>query len=266
MGAALDDFMATQEFCEQVYSVLDPSNRGYVELHAAHVRTKAFASHVLEDFVTRILNEIETEVDPSAFVFKEDLVGKLVIAVENEWRGFIDATPPSEAQHSPTPRSPIPAKISPLPTKEQCQDFPRLAKAFLDRMANDAQRRREQHCVAKNARLINELETCTFTPSVGRPPLKKSSLERQECRSISSKNDLTKILDAAPDSGAALDAFADTHFKAKLRKSKYPVSRISAAKPVSYPFSRAYLMHRVNMADKYWEASGLSSHFRPSHE
>jgi hypothetical protein len=238
-----------QEFSEQLYYALDPQDRGYVDLRVASQHLSSLAPAVAE-FVRRVLAAAEDEFDPSAFVFKVDLIGRLIFAVGQEYdRLTTEETPIVDPRMIDRPlvsREPIDVPQT-TASPQAAGQVPSVATA-----APDAIRRRDVS-QRQTALLADSLRECTFTPKVGRPPRPATagSWRRSPTpppRLPTDKYDLT-----VATSGAQLKEAVDTKFRKSLRRGAPDLTRLT--KPTenveNRGYSRGFLMFRINEADKF---------------
>jgi hypothetical protein len=223
-----------QEFSESLYYALDPFDRGFVDLRTSAARLASLAPPVAA-FVRRVLANCEDEFEPSEFVFKEDLVGRLIFAVENEYEAI---TIPE------IPKTSLTVLDSPIVSR-----VPIVATAATSFALEDARRGRRRDVERRKQELVAEtLKECTFTPKIGREPMSRRAKSPSPARRDN------KVEEAeSPRCGAKLAMEVDGNFRKTLRSSGPDLQRLT--RPTenleNRGYTRGFLLFRINEADKF---------------
>ena len=176
---------------------------------------------------------------------------------------------PSSSMHSPMSyihrSSLMSSAASKMSDNQTYNQLPRSASPVSsDRFLTRVLAQQEMHATMlermRMERMSSELKTCTFTPSVGHlpaAPYPRLPFERVQPQPSSQDS---------PVSGQALVQAVNTSFTKSLRDDtnetsfnhimtsrsmKESVDRLSKPAPRK-EFSRAFLMHRINEAEKFW--------------
>ena len=226
-----------QEFSEQLYFALDPQDRGFVDLRIAAQRLASLAPAVAE-FVRRVLVACEDEFEPSAFVFKSDLIGRLIFAVGQEYDNLTSPEKPKSGYFD-KPLIPHVSRVSQVTPRAEAGAE---AKAAGEVEGGTLTKRRDSE-KRKQELVAESLRECTFTPKVGRGP--RPGVPR---RSMDHQMQAT-----APETGAQLEAEVDQKFRTSLRRGTPDLRRLT--RPTenfeNRGHSRAFLIFRINEADKF---------------
>jgi len=233
------DIMQMDSFCEGIYDVLDPGKKGYVDLQLSQ-RYLPQLSPAVVVFVKRVLETCEEDIDPSQIAFKEDVITRLMMAVDDEWRS-LRAEPPAtkvsvDTSTAPAIELPLPPPTAAQPTKQVAS----IGDSFLARLKDKTTLIEK----LRTSKIPQEMKDCTFTPAITRKvapfplmPTRKASMDAG-----TSTEDFP--------SGARLQSQVHATFKLGLRQHPR-----SAGNRKRTHFDRSYLMHRINEADKFWNLS-----------
>lgn len=248
------DILQMDSFCEGVYDILDPSRKGYVDLQ--HLRLSAIDfSPAVYAFVKRVLEDCELDIEPSQIAFKEDIITRLMMAVDEEWRSLRSEEP----THVNVETSPM-ANPSPEPEILPITGVPRMPKhdPFLARVYMKNKDHDKLLEKLRTETTMKEMKDCTFTPTITkRPPALYPPVPsyRRHAHLVDASTWTEE--GTAPSSGLRLRAHADRSFKQSLRQrhAVEATQRLSQAAKTKGVYSRAVLMHRINEADKFWHLS-----------
>ena len=235
-------------FCEGIYDVLDPARKGYVDLQKAQLSLSQFSPAVIT-FVRRVLDTCELDIEPSQIAFKEDIMTRLMMAVDEEWRSLKAETPTFVSVETSPVVNTVPQELPAMLPPPAKQADPFLSRVYMQRKEHNSML---DHL--KTESISKELKECTFTPTITKRAstggLPISARPRNRMDAGTSTDD-----DHLPHSGLRLKVISETSFKQSLRNNVTETSeRLSQTKTKS-THSRAFLMHRVNEADRFWNLS-----------
>ena len=239
-------------FCEGLYDILDPSRKGYVDLQQVRLSAVEFSPAVYS-FVKRVLEACELDIEPSQIAFKEDIITRLMMAVDDEWRSLRSEEPTNVT----TETSPF-SDTSPDQEMLPITGIPRMPKhdPFLARVYYKNKHHNNMLEKLRTETTLKEMKDCTFTPTITKrhpalyPPVPSFKRHTHQVDACTSTAEGTE-----PNSGVRLRVHAERSFKQSLRQQSAveATQRLSAKSKGVYP--RAVLMHRINEADKFWHLS-----------
>ena len=265
------DILELDTFTKGIYKILDPQERGYVDLKRVDLSS---LSDEVANFTQVVLEQCATEVDPSEFVFRDDLEVRLMQAVEREWahiRAPSSPLPYRPTELSLTPRtSPAHSTTSSNVYHEQSLSRPvpsaeESSAHFLSRLSEHAQQHASNMSRMRAKHMLKDLETCTFTPAVPKRPeptfprekFTRSKPERSsKPEGPASGQGLVEEVEVAFLKG--LRSVDDEPLRKHDRSIVDRLSQKSSTSRLSTPrrkgsHTRAFLIHRMNEADNLWK-------------